>query len=74
MITRKHFAKFLAVPRTARVFLVNYPHHGVPRGHNRQVGFDGNDNYLSYLETRIKLSPFGNINVRSDLKKSLEQL
>jgi hypothetical protein len=43
---------------TARVVLVNYPHHGMQRGDNRQVVFAGNDKYLSYLEARIKLIPF----------------
>jgi hypothetical protein len=50
--------KSLAVPRTARVAAAYHPHHGIRRGDNRQVVFAGNDKYLSYLEARIKLTPF----------------
>lgn len=39
------------MPRQARFVLPNYPHHVIQRGHNRQVVFTGDDDYLYYLET-----------------------
>ena len=40
------------------VVLVNYPHHVIQRGHNRQIVFAVNDDYLFYLdEAKINLSP-----------------
>jgi len=39
------------MPRHARLILSNCPHHIVQRGHNRQVVFAGNDDYLYYLDT-----------------------
>lgn len=38
------------MPRTSRVVLPNYPHHIIQRGHNRQVVFAGDEDYLYYLE------------------------
>ncbi len=39
------------MPRQSRFVLPNYPHHVIQRGHNRQVVFAGDDDYLSYLGT-----------------------
>lgn len=33
------------MPRTARIALPNYPHHVIPRGHNRQAAFADPDDY-----------------------------
>jgi putative transposase len=38
------------MPRTSRVVLPNYPHHVIQRGHNRQVVFVRDEDYLYYLE------------------------
>ena len=38
------------MPRTARVVLPDYPHHIIQRGHNRQVVFVNDEDYLYYLE------------------------
>ena len=37
------------MPRTSRVVLPGYPHHIVQRGHNRQVVFANDEDYLYYL-------------------------
>lgn len=39
------------MPRQSRFVLPNYPHHVIQRGHNRQVVFVDNSDYLYYLET-----------------------
>lgn len=39
------------MPRSARVVIVNQPHHVVQRGHNRQIVFAAADDYSFYLET-----------------------
>ena len=38
------------MPRCARLVLPNCPHHIIQRGHNRQVVFVGDDDYLYYLD------------------------
>ncbi len=38
------------MPRTARPILPGYPHHIIQRGHNRQVVFPREEDYLYYLE------------------------
>jgi putative transposase len=38
------------MPRTARIVIVGYPHHIIQRGHNRQVVFVSDEDYLYYLE------------------------
>lgn len=38
------------MPRQSRIILSNYPHHIIQRGHNRQVVFAGDDDYLFYLD------------------------
>ncbi|MHB1349285.1 MAG: transposase [Desulfobulbaceae bacterium] len=38
------------MPRQARLLLANCPHHIIQRGHNRQVIFAGDDDYLYYLD------------------------
>ena len=38
------------MPRSARLVLPNCPHHIIQRGHNRQVVFSGDDDYLYYLD------------------------
>ena len=38
------------MPRRARTVVPNYPHHIIQRGHNRQVVFVGDEDYLYYLE------------------------
>lgn len=38
------------MPRTSRVVLPNHPHHVIQRGHNRQIVFVSNEDYLYYLE------------------------
>lgn len=38
------------MPRTSRVVLPNYPHHIIQRGHNKQVVFVSDEDYLYYLE------------------------
>ncbi len=38
------------MPRKARVLVAHYPHHIVQRGHNRQVVFLADEDYLFYLE------------------------
>jgi len=40
---------------TLRVVLPNYPHHIIQRGHNREVGFAGDEDYLYYLENTGEL-------------------
>ena len=39
------------MPRIGRVVLPNYPHHVVQRGHNKQVVFAEEADYLYYLNT-----------------------
>lgn len=39
------------MPRLGRVVLPNYPHHVVQRGHNKQVVFAEEADYLHYLNT-----------------------
>ena len=39
------------MPRIGRVVLANYPHHVVQRGHNRQVVFAEEADFLYYLDT-----------------------
>lgn len=39
------------MPRQSRFVLPNCPHHVIQRGHNRQVVFAGDDDYLYYLDT-----------------------
>ena len=34
------------MPRTARIVIAGYPHHIIQRGHNRQVIFASEDDYL----------------------------
>ena len=38
------------MPRRARLVLPNCPHHIIQRGHNRQVVFASDDDYLYYLD------------------------
>ena len=38
------------MPRRARLVLPNCPHHIIQRGHNRQVVFVSDDDYLYYLD------------------------
>lgn len=38
------------MPRSSRVVLSNCPHHIIQRGHNRQIVFAGDEDYLYYLE------------------------
>ena len=38
------------MPRQARIVIANYPHHIIQRGHNRQVVFAGDEDYLYYLD------------------------
>ena len=38
------------MPRIARIVIADYPHHIIQRGHNRQVVFVGDEDYLYYLE------------------------
>lgn len=38
------------MPRTARFIVPNYPHHIIQRGHNRQVVFASEEDYLYYLD------------------------
>lgn len=38
------------MPRRARLILPNCPHHIIQRGHNRQVVFADDDDYLFYLD------------------------
>lgn len=38
------------MPRQSRLVLSNCPHHIIQRGHNRQVVFVGDDDYLYYLD------------------------
>ena len=38
------------MPRRARLVLPNCPHHIIQRGHNRQVVFAGDEDYLYYLD------------------------
>lgn len=42
------------MPRQARLVLPNCPHHVIQRGHNRQVVFVGDEDYLFYLDTLQK--------------------
>ena len=39
------------MPRQARLVIPHAPHHVIQRGHNRQVVFAGDDDYLFYLKT-----------------------
>jgi len=39
------------MPRTARIVIPGYPHHVMQRGHNRQVTFIEDLDYLRYLTT-----------------------
>ena len=38
------------MPRIARIVIADYPHHIIQRGHNRQVVFAGDEDYLYCLE------------------------
>jgi putative transposase len=38
------------MPRTSRIVIHGYPHHIIQRGHNRQVVFAADDDYLYYLD------------------------
>lgn len=38
------------MPRTARIVITGYPHHIIQRGHNRQVVFASDEDYLYYLD------------------------
>ncbi len=38
------------MPRKARILVLNYPHHIVQRGHNRNAVFLGDQDYQYYLE------------------------
>ena len=38
------------MPRSARIVIVGYPHHIIQRGHNRQVVFASEEDYLHYLD------------------------
>ena len=38
------------MPRTSRLVIPNYPHHVIQRGHNRQVVFSTDEDYLYYLD------------------------
>ncbi|MBF0566654.1 MAG: transposase [Nitrospirae bacterium] len=40
----------LLMPKTARTVILNYPHHLIQRGHNRQVVFADDSDYMYYLE------------------------
>jgi len=37
------------MPRTARIVIPNTPHHIIQRGHNREVVFVGEEDYLYYM-------------------------
>lgn len=37
------------MPRMGRIVLADYPHHVVPRGHNRQVVFAAEEDYQRYV-------------------------
>ena len=39
------------MPRQARLVIPHFPHHVIQRGHNRQVVFARDDDYLFYLDT-----------------------
>ncbi len=39
------------MPRHARLVVPHYPHHIIQRGHNRQVVFAQDADYLYYLDT-----------------------
>lgn len=39
------------MPRSARIVIHDYPHHIIQRGHNRQVVFVSEDDYLFYLDS-----------------------
>lgn len=39
------------MPRQARLVIPHCPHHVIQRGHNRQIVFAGDDDYLFYLNT-----------------------
>ncbi|MBE0477883.1 transposase [Candidatus Aerophobetes bacterium] len=38
------------MPRTSRIILPDYPHHIIQRGHNRDVVFTSDEDYLYYLK------------------------
>ncbi|HUU40274.1 MAG TPA: hypothetical protein VMW42_04980 [Desulfatiglandales bacterium] len=38
------------MPRRSRIVIGGYPHHIIQRGHNRQVVFASDDDYLYYLD------------------------
>lgn len=38
------------MPRGPRIVISNYPHHIIQRGHNRQVFFASDEDYLYYLD------------------------
>ncbi|MDD5168316.1 MAG: transposase [Syntrophales bacterium] len=38
------------MPRKSRIVIGGYPHHIIQRGHNRQVIFASDDDYLYYLD------------------------
>ncbi len=40
----------IAMPRQSRIILGNCPHHIIQRGHNRQVVFAENDDFVQYLD------------------------
>jgi len=40
----------MTMPRQSRIVLADYPHHIIQRGHNREVIFSGDEDYLYYLD------------------------
>ena len=49
-LRNRDFMKKGTMPRRARLVLPNCPHHIIQRGHNRQVVFASDDDYLYYLD------------------------
>ncbi|WP_305909968.1 transposase [Methylomarinum sp. Ch1-1] len=51
------------MPRLGRIVLANYPHHVVQRGHNRQVVFAEEADFLYYLDTLKEFKDFYDVKV-----------
>ena len=51
------------MPRMGRIILPSYPHHVMQRGHNRQVVFAGERDFLRYLEDLRELKSLFDIRV-----------
>ncbi|MFK5927362.1 MAG: hypothetical protein QM483_12075 [Desulfuromusa sp.] len=46
------------MPRTARIVILDYPHHIIQRGHHRQTVFASDDDLCYYLDNLAEWKEF----------------